>query len=1211
MAFFSQNAFVKQLYLAESGSGDGFLALLLPEGASGPSAIDLTPTLLKDQQDASLIFSAALPELDSKSATETFVSAVHHVIQTSPAHRGLVWLPDLEKIKTKAEVMGVNTGGTRVNAALNAALSSALDLVVPAGMSLKLEVENGDQASFVMSGSSIRFSGPAKPDATVPTGGTVPLTGAQRGTIGFQVFFSQSDLSSKLRWGFQFLFPKSTNGSSGNTGNDDPPPAISEWLPLADSNAAVRIGFQANLDPSDVNNAVFTRSGFTFSGKNFGQTPTELESQFRTTFGATVTLVPATGGTAPARLVFNQGEPVSASSRDFHLAPDGDFVLKVDGATSGQAYDLLCGMSGTEYLGFHPRIDKGYAGDRLRFFLNQPAFAANYPFPHASPVGPPSDPEAPLLDKTYMTSWATVVRAPSAGGSIPYVAQPKGSSLYGHDDLIYAHYPSLFGSKDPSVKLPASGLAFPLVPYSGASPGGTGTFSAEQTEDFERQVVGPTRRQAIGVATAGHAPSARAALEAPPEHAKGVAATTTPPPKYNATTPAGLIATVDGSTWSKILLGQNLQPSQRQMYFCKPDAELQQAFQTNQLFLVVANAKKLGTFSNSGDGSCGTGSEFHNQMNIGQWQLAALVGQTRNQEKEDVPQSYGDYHNIVIVKGRKGALYDPTSDDTRKASLVSNPEKWTQRKTFASPTTASDPDTPDPTQQVIVSQWLQDYFLDASQQPDSKYFGKFNTIAKDPNWTGILVLRMTIAELPTDLAGITAGITDFEQFNAHHFAIEIGQVKNKTSGPIPGPVLDHSSSMFGLIYYVDPSFTPPKQGEQAAPVPPPAGVDYDFRLLSLKVLFENTAVQSFNSYAQITLNKLFDMPVTAMGGDGANPYNTLVLSGSYQNNGGQPVYSLGSSADNTFSFASNVFNEIEVTSAQMSTRDPGTGTGTDNPCGQKNCVVSWFGLTGFLDFQIVDYKDEKKQIKTFDVLSFGSPTNGQPLPRQGLAFSNLGLQMSFPQANPEHRNLAFVSDEISFDLATSTPRDGSLYVNFALDLQNLTSGDADSPPSKGGYLPVIALGPKLTGVDGGSWYGLSYRLAMGTPGDLAGKVNLTSYLITAWAPDSDGAASYKLRVGLELPGTGGGAKLISLQTVLSLSIGNLWLAYDTEKKSFLLQLSDIALKFLGMLKLPPSGNTQFYLFGNPASEGKPSGLGWYAMYNKEKPEGDKSLTENA
>jgi hypothetical protein len=61
--------------------------------------------------------------------------------------------------------------------------------------------------------------------------------------------------------------------------------------------------------------------------------------------------------------------------------------------------------------------------------------------------------------------------------------------------------------------------------------------------------------------------------------------------------------------------------------------------------------------------------------------------------------------------------------------------------------------------------------------------------------------------------------------------------------------------------------------------------------------------------------------------------------------------------------------------------------------------------------------------------------------------------------------------------------------------------------------------------------------------------------------------------------------------MLKLSSGQLRLTYDRKASSFLLMLAEIAMKFLGLLKISPSGSTFFYLFGLPKSQGKPSGLG--------------------
>ncbi|HEY6329597.1 MAG TPA: hypothetical protein VI756_09670, partial [Blastocatellia bacterium] len=907
-----------------------------------------------------------------------------------------------------------------------------------------------------------------------------------------------------------------------------------------------------------------------------------LSSFFRTVYGEVVTLAPV-GKDQPGlsglvgRLVFSLGQRNADDSEEFHLNPEGDFLLRVDGAADGEIYDMLCGLQGTEFLSFQPQTTADPA-DRFTFLSRQPCFAPNFPFVEASPVGPPMDPTARLMDKTYTTSWGTITRG-AGTGNIHYVAQPKGSSLFGQDELITPPHPQLLGHETPGYILPQSQtLTFPVVPYAGRTTSGGGEFSPEQAQAFEAQVVSPTRRNMIGAATQTMSRSAKASLAGKIESSTS-----------NVTTPSGLLATVTcqegaGCKWDKILLGQNQNPVFRQMYFAEPNSQLQQAFQTNDLFLVVANAKNLGTLAGEG---AQTGPAFFNLMNIETWKLEAQVGQTSQ---------YADYTNVIIVKGRKGKLYDPAGP--AQDNLVANPDKWTQRNDFAAPTTV-DNQTPDQSQLVNVSQWLQDYFLDASKQPDTGYFGKFNSIAIDPNWTGILILRMNIKEVPTDLVGIMAGIDYPELFNAHHFAIEISQVKQDSGGVN----LVDSSSMFGLIYYVDPGFIPAPAGQTVQPIAPRAGVDYDFKVLTLKVLFQNTAVKDFESYAQITLNNFFDMAVDHMG-TGGNAYNTIVLSGSYQNNNGQPVYNLGTTTAYTFYFDSNIINKVEVTSARMSTRNSDLA----------GVIVSWFGLTGFIDYRVVTQSASSKLtnlegvralISTstdplFDIFSFGN-LDGEDYPRKGLSYSNLGLKMSFTSSTD--RVFEFNIGEITFDISTSTPRPDSLFINFALTLQSLEVGTANAPPNKSGYLNVIT-SAKLTGVDGGPWYGLRYQLNMGTPGDLAGKVNLTSYLVTAWSPDSPMEGGYRAMVGIALPGTGGGAKLISLQTVLSLSIGQIWLvraptANDPSgPEAFLLMMTEIALKFLGIIKIPPSGSTLFYLFGNPQSGGKPSGLGWYAMYKQ-------------
>lgn len=1144
MSYLFTQIFIDRLYAGPAGAGEFYLVLSEGDGAGD---IELAEALADPR--VTFVYTASPADITSANAA-TFVEDVLRVVRQSVgADRGFVWLRDPQVITAAtAAVMGLAPDGSSVqNALTNAVIVSGLYLVVTSGTSITLE------ATTLLLGGDIRFEGPSRPVTRTISKGAIPFESPSRGAVEFTAFMQASSLRDTLNWGFKFFYPSST-----------PDTMASEWMPLADGSPDYPILY-VSLNPSDPTNRVLPGvSAMTFTGetqRGANVVPTVLDACFRTAFGETIALVPHPGplneqNPHAARLEFNSGPHLTVDQEQFHVSPVGDFILQIGDGTDAAPRDLMCGLQGTEFISFRPKSGV-YDGDRLRFAGRRPAYAPNYPFPTASPTGPPMNPLAPLLTSDFTTSWANVIGGD--GGAIPYVAQPKGMTLYGRDSLVNLPHKTLLGMMDPSVMLPSasSDASFPLVPYAGVGAMGAAAPA------FEASVIAPTRRREIAEHSPGNASSRQSVLtgenEAP----------------YTTTTPSGFLVTVDGGQWTKILLGQNLELVLRQMYFCNPKPELQQAFQTNQLFAVVANAEYLGALVGGGDGGCGTDAVFHNEMNVGDWLIRADTG--KNQ--------YNDYRSLIIIKGKKGPLYDVVDNGQglEPTGLILNPDEWTQRNELGAPSDippgGSTPGDRDPQELPVVSAWLQDYFEAARVHPETKYFRKFNEIAKNPNWTGVLVLRAPIA-VPRQLAGIVAGVRDRGAFVAHHFGIEISQVSNVPGQPIG---VDGSSSMFGLIYYRDPAFVEATaEDAKPEPVPPPGGIDYEFRLLTLKVLFENTAIAEFHSWAQLTLNRLFGSPVKTIVG-GSN--NTIILQGSYQENGGAGQYNLGTTDPvRCYLDENNVINKIEILTAQMTT---------------QSADSSRFALSGFLDFAVV----LDREGKPFDVFSFGSDYDSATQtmrddPRKGLAFAGLSIDMVFAE-DPIQNKYSFNASNVRFDVLASTPRAGSIFINFALGLQRLISGDKDATPAASGYAPLIT-DATLTGVEEGTWYGLEYQLNLGTPGNLAGAVGLTSGFLTAWAPKS-GPDAYAATAGLRLPGTGGGAKLISLQTVLKLSIGQMVLTFDRRTNSFLLMLTEIALRFLGLLKIPPSGSSTFFLFGNPKSEGKPSGLGWYAMYNQIKP----------
>ncbi|PSL34958.1 hypothetical protein [Chitinophaga ginsengisoli] len=1171
MAFFNKQ-FIDQLYIAEMNTGDvGFIAFVLPPGVTtGVDSIGLKEALASTTYSGTFVFAALAPVINIDNA-QAFANSIYGVLNRSGATRAFIWLQDNANINADtAPLMGISIDGTAINSGLLAPLTTSLSLTVASGMALSWQ----DDTTLLLDGSlynyTIGFSGPSTPQTRKPNTGTIAFTGSLRGTIQFFISIQRLSLYNNFQWGFQSLYPIQQPNRT----------AISEWLPLADitTGAGDFIGFNTSIDPSDVYNTAYDpcntgactisgsyasrRTWFNFAGTNTtDDSPTILASFFRTVFGAAVDLLPEISGpdTLPARLVFASGEYTSPATQRFLVTPEGDFTIQIPAATGGPQY-LIGGLQGTEFFSVTPKTSTTN-GDKFRFLSNQPAYAPKFPFETASPVKTPQDPNAPLLDNTYSSAWATLVAG--EGNTIYYIAQPKGSALFGSDGIITPKYIDLFGHTVPGFTYETNDVVtFPIVPYYGITAGdGINSFSQQQIVTFEEQVLSPTRRKNVGKrSTSNSLLSGARMLEGGSQQ--------------TSTTPSGLLATITTLDkqiqWNEVLLGQNQDNGTDYfLQFVKPKEELVEALQTGDLMLVVANAEYLGQLN----GTDPDEASFSNKMGIGSWEMTANVGQQNK---------YNDYRNVMIIKAKKGKLYDPVVTTN---SLLANPSKWTQKDLFASPTNTSDDGTispPDNDQLVILSQWLQNYFKQALAQGDNEYFAKFNTIAQDENWTGILFLRMDISKLPKNLAGIMAGVTDPAAFNAHHLAVEISPVKKSGANA----ALDQPSTIFGLIYYVDPDFTDDGSDTTIAPV---TATTYDFRLLSLKVLFENTSVQRFESLAQLTVTELLQMPVTGMG-VADNVYHNILLKGSLQITDDQTLYNLSSQGDNTFYFDNNIIQKIQISNVLLSTLN------TD----KNGNIQSWFGMSGFIDYYVVG--DETTPL--FDIFSFGNkladdPDNPRTIedkPNMGLKFNNLGISMDFPASDPMSKAMALDATQISFDTSHSTPRDGSIYLNFALDLQGLVIAAPLTTLSDKGYLPVIP-DLALNDVSADSWYALRFKLNMGTPGELAGKISLDSYLLIAWSPNSQGD-TYKASVGLSLPGAGGGGKLISLQSVMKLSIGQIRLAYDTSKTSFLLMFTEIALQFLGMLKVPPNGSTLFYLFGNPNSGGKASGLGWYAMYKK-------------
>jgi hypothetical protein len=814
--------------------------------------------------------------------------------------------------------------------------------------------------------------------------------------------------------------------------------------------------------------------------------------------------------------------------QDYDFTPSGNFFIAPKFGVNNPPFNLLCGLSGVETIRIQPPVDQ-YQGDMICFEPGHPATANNFP---AQPGVVATD----LLTDAWRTSWVTIRAYEGRQESIPYFSQPNGASLYAANSGIGNSDNQLLGFYEPiaadlaKAQMPCF---VPMVPY-----GQLNISNAQQQANiasFESTILSVVRKQQLSAIAQAQLATARK---------KRIAADTGS--NTLSTSPQGLLVSVNSDWgWDSLILAQNQLPTgSYSLNFAHLDPLLQSAFQTNQQFLVISQNMPL---------TGGAGNilgQFSNEMSLEGWPFLLNV---------PTADTNGNYNNILIFKFCKGALID----------RVTQTDSWTA---------AADFNITDNEGLSSLSGWLKQYITQGVEnftKNNDPNFQQFAAMATDPNWQGILALKTDISlqDFPPDLQGLIGGI-DLSLFYGHHFGINVNFVQQDGGALVMNPV----SSMFGLIDYTDPLFLYYNQNldtyKQNAPNP---GGDYNFVVLTLKVLFANSRIQNFQSYVQLTINKLFGDAVTPVSNN-----NIIIFTGSYENHNGSPTYVFNETGDNLLALDSNVWNGVEIIKANFSTISGGTKP--------DSLIQSRFLFWGYLNFQ---------QLQGLDLLSFGSNA-GAFSPGDGLGYSNMAIDMNFNLNTPSAKTFIFDVSHLSFDATQSSTqpfRPPSLYGHFPLQITGITLGSADSQPVSQGYVNVIV--PDLANTYGApqsDWYGLVFNLNMGTLGALASAAGLNTTFLAYWGTKSSGVG-----VGIRLPGVTPQAKMLSLQGVLNLSVGSIKLQSaltqgETPQPTYLLMLNSIAIKFLG-LTFPP-GNTNFYLFGDPDTDAQPGSLGWYIAYQK-------------
>lgn len=1297
MAVFRRNKKVHLLlYIGETSDQDlGWYAYLLPKDRSyNLDFIDLKRSF--NNLSGSYIFSSKAVDLSTKDKADNFVDIVHKYISSNfdKNDRCLIWSENFNLQEPVYALCFNNEKSLNNGKAIQWTISSNLRLHWDGGCTISY---NKDGYLSLAGSIGLKNSAGLEKDYSLKNM-KIPFQGPGLGCI-------ESDLQLSLDGDFDDLDLSLRYFAPKKEGNG----YCSQRYPLLPQEESDLL-FKFRIDPTDPLNktdpASFRRSGLAFASE--GDAPLKpLATSFVTTAGRKVTLTPVIGDeeTSPARLVFAGKNTLGIPGNDYYLVPHGDFALGVEGPPSeGGSMSLLCGLSATESIIIALKSDS-HSGDRLRFKAGMPALSASFPAEGAVLEG-----EAETGKELICTSWATLVapvpQTTPAEWNNPskpwYDIQPEGAPLFskGEDssDLLNFHQVgiSLMQGED---------LYLPLVPYGSIKVDPKNEpFDAQGIADFELKVLGPGRKNLIGNRR-------RALSRADRRRAQSESAD-----KSKYVTPQGFIVTVgDDGVYTDLLFartGRSSEPADLKIK--DPSSELQEALQTNQLFLVATNNLCLGSSED----------KFSNLISVGGWDF-----------RIDVPAQVegDDYRNVMILKFCRGSLQE----------LVKKPDLWAQADDF------NDPDKKD-----ALSLWLQEYIDDAVEKAgdvsskEGDLFAKLVDIAGREDWNGILLLKVKIEGLPSNLSGIMAGV-DKERFFAHYLGIEANHI-DSSAIDIKG-----QSSVFGAVYYSDSSYISAMDG------------DFYFRVKDLGALFENSALKSFESRVELVMKQLMDHPVLRITTDSTKQDTTsIVFKGSCQKkedgsaggseDGEDIVFVMDSDESYSFYLDSNILRKVEVVKAQMSMAEA-AGFGS----GESARSITRFDFWGFMDFAALEYPgtylfcwmkvpgsddnrlkeylgrrynidwvstgtitktddktieishqdknvsiilnddESKAQLKIDDIpidefivknvngelyvypATASGSTSGigesrsavlmplgreasrscPPIPvdmevsndiwelpdtfaytvvpavekgpeefstatrsntpptvlfdifsygneyyiddknewaqkdeaRKGLYFSGLGLLMSYTEGAEAEKAFTIDLSRMAFDPEKSTAREGSLARQFGLKVEGFDRGDKECKPDGGGFIKVEtkSRGPGLSNPDG-QWYGLRFGLNMGTLGELAGKACMTSGIRVAWgAGEGADSESHSVFVGIKLPGPGG-VKVFDLQGFMKLSVGAVRLGIIGER--FVMTLSSIALKLLGMLKIPPSGATSFYLFGS--AEGGEKGLGWYAMYKK-------------
>src|SRR5688500_18154115 len=111
----------------------------------------------------------------------------------------------------------------------------------------------------------------------------------------------------------------------------------------------------------------------------------------------------------------------------------------------------------------------------------------------------------------------------------------------------------------------------------------------------------------------------------------------------------------------------------------------------------------------------------------------------------------------------------------------------------------------------------------------------------------------------------------------------------------------------------------------------------------------------------------------------------------------------------------------------------------------------------------------------------------------------------------------------------------------------MLQGDSKTAPADLGFIQVTS--PLQSGSLGDPCFGLQMSLSLGSQGSLAAKAGFAATLLAAWSPSAD---SYNALLVIQLPGSEGGSKNLTIEGPLKLSIGDIAMMHNQDQQAYLM-----------------------------------------------------------